>query len=247
MRQDKTVEFSPSLLQALHTARHIAVLTGAGISAESGVPTFQGGFWGQYSPEELATPEGFQKQPKLVWDWYGMRRNQLKDVQPNPGHAALAAMQQRVPKFTLITQNIDGLHQKAGNHGVIELHGSIHRVKCFQEGTLVEHWDDSREQPPRCAHCGAFLRPDVVWFGEMLPQDAIEAAQIAADDCDVFFSIGTATHVYPAAALPFDALHNGATVIEINPDITPLSTRATHSLRGSSGQILPQLVKAVWD
>ncbi len=246
MHQHETVEFPSSLIHALRSARHIAVLTGAGVSAESGVPTFQGGFWGQYSAEELATPEGYQKQPKLVWEWYGMRRNQLKDIQPNPGHAALAAMQHHAPKLTLITQNIDGLHQKAGSHDVIELHGNIHRVKCFREGTLVEHWDDSHEQPPRCTHCGAYLRPDVVWFGEMLPEDAIEAAQIAADDCDVFFSIGTAAHVYPAAALPFDALRNGATVIEINPDITPLSARATHSLRGSSGHILPQLVQAVW-
>jgi NAD-dependent deacetylase len=235
------------LMTALRRARHIAVLTGAGISAESGVPTFrdaQTGLWSKFRPEELATPEAFAANPKLVWDWYAMRRQKVRDVQPNPGHAALAELEQRAPKFTLITQNVDGLHHRAGSRNILELHGNITRVKCFGRGHPAATWDESGERPPRCPQCGSYLRPDVVWFGEALPAAAWDAAEQAAGECDVFLSVGTSTVVYPAANLPFTALEQGATVVEVNPESTPLTARATFVLPGLSGVVLPELAGA---
>ena len=223
----------------------MAVLTGAGISAESGVPTFrdaQTGLWAKFKPEELATPEAFERNPKLVWEWYQWRRERVGLVAPNAGHLALAALERRVPEFTLITQNVDGLHQRAGSRKVIELHGNITRTKCFAENVVVEQWPETMEAPPRCPRCGAWLRPDVVWFGEMLPPGAFEAAEAASARCEVFFSIGTSTVVYPAAALPFAALRAGATVVEVNPNPTPLSAQAAFVLQGLSGEILPALI-----
>lgn len=230
-------------------ARRIAVLTGAGISAESGIPTFrdaQTGLWAKYRPEELATPEAFERNPKLVWEWYEWRRALVRGARPNPGHVALARMQDCVAEFTLATQNVDGLHARAGSRCVLELHGNILRSKCFAEGTLFESWPPSDSVPPRCPDCGAWLRPDVVWFGEMLPPGALEPAAGAADRCDVFFSIGTSALVQPAAQLPIAALDAGATVIEINRDPTPLTSLASFSLRGAAGDILPRLLEAAW-
>ncbi len=243
------MQFAPALLAALRQARQVAVLTGAGVSAESGVPTFrqaQSGLWAQYRPEDLATPEAFRHNPRLVWEWYASRRERLAQVQPNPGHFALAEMQRRVPQLTLITQNVDGLHQQAGSQGVIELHGSIQRVKCFEKNHPIDSWALDGEVPPRCPRCGGLLRPDVVWFGEALPQEALQAAIRAADTCDIFFSVGTSGVVYPAAALPYHALEHGALVVEINPEATPIREIAAHTLCGPSGEILPELVQAAW-
>ena len=246
---DHCFDFPAPLLEALREARHVAVLTGAGISAESGVPTFrdaQTGLWASFKPEELATPEAFRRNPKMVWEWYEWRRQKVHSVAPNPGHLALVEIERRMLGFVLVTQNVDGLHQRAGSRRVIELHGNITRTKCFDEDSFVEKWEETGAVPPRCPRCGGMLRPDVVWFGEMLPPATIEAADAAAAACDVFFSVGTSTVVYPAAALPFTALRAGAVVVEVNPDETPLTEQATWSLRGPSGQVLPALVKAVW-
>ena len=243
------MEFSSDLLRMLRAARHVAVLTGAGVSAESGIPTFraaQVGLWARYQPEDLATPEAFERNPGLVWDWYAWRGEIVRGARPNPGHFALAEMQRRVPKLSLITQNVDGLHQRAGSTDVIELHGNIGRTKCSRENIVIDQWAETGETPPRCPRCGAYLRPDVVWFGERLPPAALEAAAQAAHTCDVFFSIGTSALVEPAASLARVALRRGAAVVEVNPTITPLTARATFVLQGASGEILPALIKAVW-
>lgn len=237
------------LVHTLRVARHVTVLTGAGISAESGIPTFreaQTGLWAQYDPTELATPEAFQRNPKLVWDWYAWRRELVAQAAPNPGHDALADMEKHLPGFGLITQNVDSLHQRAGSTRVIELHGNLSRVKCSREGTVLEQWEETAETPPRCPHCHSYLRPDVVWFNETLPADALQAAYDHTRAAEVFFSIGTSALVQPAASLPFAALQNGAIVIEINPTPTPLSSRATFVLEGKAGEILPEIVYAVW-
>jgi NAD-dependent deacetylase len=243
------LEIPAALLDALRRARQVVASTGAGVSAESGVPTFrdaQTGFWANFKPEDLATPEAFCRNPKFVWDWYAMRRRMLANVAPNPGHHTLVELARRIPRFTLITQNVDGLHQRAGSRDVIELHGNIARVKCFDCEAPAETWDETGDGPPHCPHCGGLLRPDVVWFGESLPISALEAAMAASADCDVFLTIGTAAAVYPAAALPYHALERGATVVEINPNPTDFTRHATHALRGPSGQVLPALVKAAW-
>ncbi len=237
------------LIDVLRKARSIAVLTGAGISAESNVPTFrdaQTGLWASFKPEELATPEAFLRNPKMVWEWYAYRREMVQHVAPNPGHLALVNMEKHVPGFTLITQNIDNLHQQAGSKNVIELHGNIRRVKCFNEGTIIEAWREDGQIPPRCPQCNGLLRPDVVWFGEMLPFGAMDAAFQAARSCDVLFSIGTSGVVYPAAAIPYEALKHRAVVIEVNPDETPLTEHAHYHLQGLAGAVLPELVKTVW-
>jgi len=239
----------PRLAGALARAQRVAVLTGAGISAESGIPTFrdaQTGLWARFRPEELATPEAFERDPRLVWDWYEWRRGLVAAAAPNAGHRALARMQARIGRFTLITQNVDGLHQRAGAGDVVELHGNIHRNKCFAEGIAVEGRAEAGERPPRCPHCGAPLRPDVVWFGESLPAAALARAEAAARECDLFFSIGTSAAVYPAAQLPVTALQSGATLVEVNKDPTPLTRLATFSLIGPAGELLPRLVDAAW-
>jgi NAD-dependent deacetylase len=236
------------LVQAIRRAVRLVVLTGAGISAESGVPTFrdaQTGLWAKFKPEELATPEAFRRNPKVVWEWYAWRRQLVAGVEPNAGHRALVELERRVSEFTLITQNVDGLHQRAGSRNVIELHGNIARTRCLEEETLVEHWEDTGEVPPRCPRCGGWLRPDVVWFNEMLPAAAIERAFAVSRACGVFLSIGTSAVVHPAASLPFAALEHGATVIEINPDDTPLTARAQFRLRGPAGVVLPALIRGL--
>jgi NAD-dependent deacetylase len=237
--------FRESLLQTLRQARKVVALTGAGVSAESGVPTFrdaQTGLWAQFKPEELATPRAFRKNPRLVWEWYEWRRQLVRDAKPNPAHVALAQMEAKFPEFTLVTQNVDGLHQRAGSRNVIEIHGNITRTKCFQEDTVVNEWKDTDDVPPKCPRCGGLLRPDVVWFEEPLPEGPAENAFNASRECDVFLCIGTSALVYPAASLPLEALANQATVIEINPDPTPLSLKASHVLNGPAGTILPELL-----
>jgi NAD-dependent protein deacetylases, SIR2 family len=241
--------FPAELISLLGGASKLVALTGAGASQESGLRTFrdaQTGLWAQYKPEELASPEAFGRDPKLIWDWYAWRREAVKGVRPNAGHYALVEMEKRSPQFTLITQNVDGLHRMAGSQNVFELHGNIQRVRCADCYTFAEIWDDDSESVPRCRECGGLLRPDVVWFGEALPRDQLEGAVDAARSCDVFFSIGTSGVVQPAASLAFAAHNRGAVVVEVNAEPTPLTSKADYALHGKSGEILPELVNAVW-
>ena len=233
------------LLQKLATAQRVAVLTGAGVSAESGVPTFrdaQTGLWFQYKPEDLATPRAFRRNPRLVWEWYEWRRKLVAGAQPNPAHLALVEMEKLFPQFDLITQNVDGLHHRAVSRCVIELHGNITRTKCFDEDKVVASWPDTGDVPPKCPNCGGLLRPDVVWFEESMPEREMQLAATAATTCEVFLSIGTSTVVYPAAALPGEALQGGATVVEINPQKTPFTAQAHFALAGATGAVLPELI-----
>jgi NAD-dependent deacetylase len=224
-------------------------MTGAGISAESGVPTFreaQTGLWAQYDPEELATPRAFQRNPELVWEWYSWRRELVVQAQPNSGHLALAKLAALAPKLTLITQNVDGLHQRAGSPELIELHGNILRIKCSGDGRIVSDWPPTDQIPPPCPHCGALLRPDVVWFGESLPMTALNQAAKAAEQADIFLSVGTSALVHPAASLAHIALQRRAVVAEINLDPTPLTPRATIAWHGRAGELLPALLNAAF-
>ncbi len=244
------MNFSPDLITLLRRTTKLVALTGAGVSQESGLRTFrdaQTGLWAQYKPEELASPQAFARDPKLIWDWYAWRREAVKAVRPNPGHYALVEMENHAPGFALITQNVDGLHRMAGNRKVFELHGNIQRVRCADCYTIAETWGDDTESVPLCESCGGLLRPDVVWFGEPLPRDQLEAAVEAARTCDVFFSIGTSGVVQPAASLPFAARNRGAVIVEVNAEPTPLTPKADFVFRGRSGEILPELVKVVWD
>lgn len=236
------------LIEKLATAQRVAVLTGAGVSAESGVPTFrdaQTGLWSQYQPEDLATPRAFRRHPRLVWEWYEWRRKLVAAAQPNPAHWALAEMEGLFPQFDLITQNVDGLHHRAGSRRVIELHGNLTRTKCFDEDKVVASWPDTGEVPPKCPNCGGLLRPDVVWFEEAMPAAELALATRASEACDVFFAIGTSALVYPAAALPLDALRQGATVVEINPQATELTGQVQFVLAGAAGVVLSELVRRV--
>ncbi|GAA3972731.1 NAD-dependent deacylase [Allohahella marinimesophila] len=244
----------------LAASRRALVMTGAGISAESGIPTFrdaQSGLWAKYRPEDLATPEAFQRNPGLVWRWYQQRRRDLRRVQPNAGHKALARLAERIGSYPLVTQNVDDLHERAGSERVIHLHGELFGTHCFEclapcseEADTAEEKDratatGSEAMPPRCVHCGAFIRPSVVWFGEMLPAAAWAEAEAAAQRCDVLLCIGTSSLVYPAAHLPGIVLEAGGQVVQVNPEPTALDTRATINLRGKAGEILPALLDAV--
>jgi NAD-dependent deacetylase len=259
------MQFPIGLISSLRVSKKVAVLTGAGVSAESGLQTFRDAsdrpsrdfpqvvskgtsqaIWSQYRPEDLATPEAFERNPELVWEFYAMRCLKAGEVKPNPGHIALAEMGQHIPHFTLITQNVDGLHQQAGSADVVELHGNITRVKCTHGCGVVNVWEQLPDRMPICPSCGAKLRPDVVWFGEMLPRAELEVALEAARKCQVFFSIGTSSLVQPAAFLPVLAGQNGALVVEINTAKTALRPSADYRLQGRSGQILPVLVKQTW-
>jgi NAD-dependent deacetylase len=237
-----------ALVSVLRGARSVAVLTGSGVSAESGVPTFrdaQTGLWARYEPQALATPEAFASDPRLVWEWYEWRRRLVRDAEPNDGHRALAELERLVRSFSLITQNVDGLHRRAGSENVLELHGNIIRSVCSVEGVEAEPRADGESVPPLCSGCGAFLRPDVVWFGEALPEDVFAVAAEAARSCDVFLSVGTSSLVYPAASLPSEAARSGAVLVEVNPDDTPLTQHADYALRGRAGEVLPALVAAI--
>ncbi|MBL0939518.1 MAG: NAD-dependent deacylase [Gemmatimonadaceae bacterium] len=233
--------------KALRSAEHVCVLTGAGISAESGIPTFreaQTGLWAQYSPQELATAAAFASHPARVWQWYAARRASVRVAQPNPAHLALATLAQRVSHCSLITQNVDDLHERAGSRDVIRLHGSLMHARCSNgcAGSVLPT-DEQHGDPPPCPTCGALMRPDVVWFGEPLPMGPFEAARNAAVACDVFLSIGTSNLVEPAASLPWISATHGATVIVVNqsmegqrkgPSILPLE--------GPAGVLLPRLI-----
>lgn len=223
----------------LKSAANVAVLTGAGVSAESGIPTFRsnGGFWQQYRFEDLATPEAFHRDPKFVWTWYEERRRAIAKAKPNAGHHALAELEKQKPSFTLITQNVDGLHDLAGSKNIIKLHGDIWTVRCLKCGQEQVDRSELANLPPRC-ECGGMLRPGVVWFGEALPPGAIERATLAVHHADVLIVAGTSAQVYPAAGL----IPLARAVIEINPEATAFSDDVTFSLRGTSAEILPALL-----
>ena len=243
------LKISETFQQSLRQAKKVVVFTGAGVSAESGIPTFRDamtGLWTQYRAEDLATRQAFRANPKLVWEWYEWRRELVAKARPNAAHIGIARLQDCVPELTVITQNVDGLHQAAGSQGVLELHGNIRRSKCFACARIAMEWSSDPETPPRCQHCGGRLRPDVVWFGESLPERTFSFARAAAETCDFFFSIGTSSIVYPAAELPERAYTARATVIQINPLPTPLSKIATVNFYGRAGAIVTALLKQVW-
>jgi NAD-dependent deacetylase len=243
------MEFPKEFLKFLTAASRVVVLTGAGVSQESGLRTFrdaQTGLWAQYKPEDLASPEAFARDPKLVWDWYAWRREAIKGVRPNPGHYALVQMEKKISDFTLITQNVDGLHRFAGSQNVLELHGNIQKVRCSECGKFTESWADDSDSVPTCAACGGLLRPDVVWFGESLPRAELETAVKVSRSCQVFFSIGTSGVVQPAASLAHAARNNGSVVVEVNAEPTPITPKVDFAFHGKSGEILPELVRAVW-
>jgi NAD-dependent deacetylase len=229
----------------IRQARSIAILTGAGVSAESGIPTFRGagGLWRGFRAENLATPSAFARDPNLVWEWYDRRRQLIAKAEPNPGHHAIARLQNRVRDCTLITQNVDGLHDRAGSFGILKVHGDIWRLRCTACRT---EWPDLHaplpKLPPRC-QCGGMARPGVVWFGEDLPQDVWRSAEEAASTAELLLVVGTSAVVYPAASLIPIAQEGGAKVIEVNLDETPASQSVDLSLRGASGEILPRLVE----
>ncbi|MEI6451317.1 MAG: NAD-dependent deacylase [Actinomycetes bacterium] len=248
MAQDPRLQ---TAARALARSRRLVVFTGAGVSKESGIPTFreaETGLWAQYDPMELATREAYERRPAFVWSWYEHRFGAAAAVTPNPAHTAIAELERLLPQVTVVTQNIDGLHQRAGSSDVIELHGSMFRFKCLSgqhDGFVLADFAGQDEKPPRCPECGELLRPDVVWFGEALPGDAIDRAQALSADCDVMLVVGTSGIVYPAAGLPLLAAEAGATVIDVNPERDALTAAADIFLQGPGGEVLPELVAAV--
>lgn len=247
-------ELPADLVDCLRSASRVAVLTGAGASAESGIPTFrdaQTGLWEKHDPMQLASPEGFEADPKLVWDWYQWRRELIAETRPNAGHEALAQMAQHFDSFVLVTQNVDGLHQRAGSERVLELHGNIRRNICsrtfkpISEEWMAEHAE--RRPPPSPHHPDGLARPDVVWFGEALDEATLEAAFAAAADCDLMLVAGTAGAVQPAASLPYSARRTGARVVDVNPEATGISRSADWYLAGPGTQWLPALARAAGD
>lgn len=251
------MSFDPALLDALRCARHVVVFTGAGVSAESGIPTFRDrltGLWERFDAASLATAEAFRADPALVWGWYEWRRSVVHRAQPNPAHLAIAALAGKVPRLTLITQNVDDLHERAGSQDVLHLHGQLERPRCFhcqREPDVPlpvpdEPQSGRRVPPPICAHCGSPLRPGVVWFGESLPMDALTHAFHAAEQCDLLMSIGTSGVVYPAAEIPELAWRLRATVLHVNPTPSPLHGEGDFALASAAGVALPALLEAAF-
>lgn len=250
--------FSEDFLIGLLRAKHVTVLTGAGISAESGIATFrdaQTGLWEKYDAALLASAKGYRADKSLVWGWYEWRRNQVLKAKPNQGHLALVELENFVDRLTVVTQNVDDLHERAGSKAVIHLHGSLHQPKCFSCNEPYDFPDDmpiaaaegERLEPPRCNYCGGSIRPGVVWFGELVPEDAWQQAEEAVLESDVLFVVGTSSLVRPAANLPDIAIIHGAKVIQINPYPTPLDAKAHYNFRGRAGEILPALAQALSD
>jgi len=255
--REHDVEIAERLLKRLRSARHVLVFTGAGVSAESGIPTFRDaltGLWENFDAEALATPEAFERDPAMVWGWYEWRRANVLRAQPNPAHFAIAALQGKVPRLTVVTQNVDDLHERAGSRDVIHLHGRLDRPFCFacrRPGEYPPGIPDEPEggrhlEPPRCIHCGGRLRPGVVWFGEMLPEAEWDAAIAAVEACDAFLCIGTSSVVQPAASLTARAIRRGALTIQVNPNPTDLDERVSLNLSGPAGVVMPALVEKVW-
>ncbi|MDH5639146.1 MAG: NAD-dependent deacylase, partial [Nitrospinota bacterium] len=235
------IEIPPAIFNKIVNATKVAALTGAGVSAESGVPTFRGedGLWRNRRPEELASMEGFMDDPRLVWDWYDWRRTTIAPIKPNDGHYALAEME-TVYDFTLLTQNVDGIHALAGSSDPVEMHGNIWHVRCLKEGTVMENREAPLQRiPPLCPKCNTMVRPNVIWFGEDLDTEIIKKAGAAARESEVFFVVGTSSVVQPAASLAGLAQRNGAVVVEVNLEQTPLTDSADLFLKGPSGKVLP--------
>jgi NAD-dependent deacetylase len=231
----------------LSRVERLVVSTGAGVSKESGIPTFREGpsaLWGEFDPEELATPEGFLRQPEVVWRWYAERRRMIAAAEPNPGHRAIAELERWIPSVVVVTQNIDDLHRKAGSSRIVELHGNIFRYVCFDRGHPFREHPIPEEGPPRC-HCGSMIRPAVVWFGEALPEKAVAEALAEIERCDAMLVVGTSGVVFPAASYPLIAKQRGATIVAVNLEPTPITEIADLFLRGPSGEILPRVVDAL--
>ncbi len=242
-------EWPASLVEELNRCRHVAVLTGAGVSAESGIPTFRDahtGMWARHDPMTLASPQGFEQDPETVWQWYQWRRQLIANNHPNAGHQALARLQGLVSELTLVTQNVDGFHQLAGSERVLELHGNIHRNICSVTGELIDaEWmqqHDGQRPPPSPHHPRGLARPDVVWFGEALDSSILGAAFTAASQCDLMLIVGTAGSVQPAASIPVMAKDHGAVLVEINPENSELTALADWRLAGPGTKWLPALV-----
>lgn len=250
--------YSEPLIEALRQAKHIVVFSGAGISAESGIPTFRDkmtGLWANFSAEMLATRMSFRRDPALVWGWYEWRRRLIMEVQPNPAHLAVAKLAKRVPQITVITQNVDDLHERAGSEDVIHLHGSLLTARCFacERPYPLSSCNDlpvtdqaQCQEPPRCGRCNGRVRPGVVWFGENLPQQDFGRALKTVRACDVLISVGTSSKIFPAAALPFEAVKRKATVIQVNLEETELDRVADFNIHGPAGVVLRDLVQSVW-
>lgn len=239
------------VVDSLRRADHVAILTGAGVSAESGMPTFRDpltGYWSNFRPEDLATPEAFQRNPAIVWQWYVERRAMARAARPNAGHLAIARLRALVPKVTTITQNVDGLHQAAGSDDVIELHGNIHATRCFghDHPMTIDPDAEIAGEHPECPVCGSLARPGVVWFGEILPEDAFDLSLKAMRTCDILLVVGTSGVVQPAASLGGLALQHGAAVAVINPD-PDAAIRGGLFLKGTAATILPRLLEAAWE
>lgn len=242
------IELSAKLKSLLIPSIRVAALTGAGVSQESGVPTFRDkdGLWQKFRPEELANMDAFLANPTLVWEWYEHRRKVVREVKPNAGHEALATLESFFKEFTLITQNVDGLHARAGSRNILEVHGNILRSLCvdcreFASPEFLENLKASDRA--ECSSCKGLLRPDVVWFGEMLPADVWEKSVHAAENCDLFFTVGTSAAVYPAAGLPLHAKDHGAYVVEINPQRTEISSLVDEVITGTSSIVIPEILR----
>jgi NAD-dependent deacetylase len=243
----KLEESCKQLAERIRSAKRISILTGAGVSAASGVPTFRGpeGLWKNYAPEKLATPEAFRRDPVLVWEWYNWRRERISKCMPNPAHDVMAAWSLRYPQFILVTQNVDGLHEKAGTRNVLRFHGSIWEVQCWQNcpSSPDRWWNDQvplSPLPPTCPYCKGWLRPGVVWFGDGIDPDVLRRADLAAE-CDLFLTVGTSSLVHPAAGLVFEARSQGAFTVEINPEATPSSSAVDLAIQGPSEEVLPEV------
>lgn len=244
------MDLPSEFINRIEQAKQVVILTGAGVSRESGLDTFRdvGGYWSRYNPYELASPHGFQSNPLLVWQWYQARRDRASQVEPNPGHFAIAGMEKYFSEFYTFTQNVDRLHHRAGSNKVFELHGTIFETHCFNCG--LRYSDDFRigetiDTIPRCRRCNGLIRPSVVWFGENLPYEVLKMAYEKSQSCDIFFTIGTSSEVYPAADLPHQAKSNSAYIVEINPNETSFTHYADLSLREKSGEILPEILKII--
>lgn len=257
MNPDASSTIPQELVVALQKAKHVVVFTGAGVSAESGIPTFRDaltGLWERFDAENLATPEAFRKDKELVWGWYEWRRMKVLRSLPNPAHLAIAELARHVPKLTVVTQDVDDLHERAGSTDVLHLHGSLNSPRCFSCGrvhTLApgipeEPEGGRRLSPPFCTYCGGSIRPGVVWFGEGLPEDILDASFSAARECDMLFAIGTSGVVQPAARLPALAKQAGASLVQVNPMGTQLDDDCNWSLRGAAGVVMPRLVQAAF-
>lgn len=236
------LDVSSNILEMVRKAKKASVLTGAGVSAESGVPTFRGagGIWEKYDYRKLATHEGFVEDSGLVWEWYQLRQVEIQKAVPNPAHKTISEMEKHFPEFSVLTQNIDGMHERAGNRKIVELHGNIWRMRCERDGLVIDLDSPVKEIPPLC-QCGNVLRPDVVWFGEQLSPEIVDIASKVARESEVMFVVGTSAVVYPAAALPILTKNSGGLVIEINIEATDVTSYADMSLFGRAGDILPAL------